>query len=148
MKKLICLLPLALLITGCDQAKNADVKNQAEQAITQQSTSDMKSMIKAIQNKDFWLENGKASLTFTQNEEKLDIIAGFAGVNNYFGDYSIDGNKLKLGSIATTMMAGTSKDMEAEAEFLKLLATMNKVEIQQNAILLSNGKETLKFIAK
>lgn len=148
MKKLSIILPIMALMAGCDNS--ASTATTTTQPITNQqpATQSLTAMIESISNKEFVLENAQQTLTFTQNEDKQNIIAGFAGLNRYFGDYSIENNQIKFGNLATTLMAGSPEDMEEEAKFLKLLATMNTIEIKDNVILLSNGKENLKFIAK
>ena len=57
-------------------------------------------------------------------------------VNNYFGSYTLEGQKLSFGPAGATMMAGPAEMMEAESTYLQNLPKIN-------AYSLSNGKLTL-----
>ena len=48
-------------------------------------------------------------------------VAGRSGVNRYRADYELDGQSLRLGVAASTMMAGPPEAMAAESAFLTLL---------------------------
>lgn len=48
-------------------------------------------------------------------------VSGSAGINRLMGDYTLAGDRLGFGVIATTMMAGPPERMEAEQRFLSAL---------------------------
>ena len=53
------------------------------------------------------------------------------------GAYTMDGNKLTFGNMATTMMAGPEQNMKTEAAVLESLRNVNKVK---------GNSESLKFL--
>ena len=48
-------------------------------------------------------------------------VSGSAGCNSYTGGYQVDGNKIKIGPLATTQKACPQPIMEQETQFLKAL---------------------------
>ena len=70
---------------------------------------------------------------------------GCAGINNYHGIVSIDGQKITFGPIAVTKMAGLPEDMTTEDNFLRILSDVNQIGFSNNAegyeeLILMNGK--------
>ncbi|HEX6867704.1 MAG TPA: META domain-containing protein, partial [Candidatus Limnocylindrales bacterium] len=51
-------------------------------------------------------------------------LSGQSGVNRYRADYELDGDRLRLGPAASTMMAGPEPAMAAEQGFLTLLGAV------------------------
>lgn len=68
--------------------------------------------------------NAEATLAFDPVENR------FFGkvVNRYFGTYNIDGNNIKFGPAASTMMMGAPEQMEAEYELLKAFPEIKSFE--------------------
>ncbi len=73
------------------------------------------------------------TLTFDGNE----MMASGRVVNLYHGTYTVDGNKIKFGDMATTMMMGPDDAMATEQIYMQFLPTVETYE-------LSNGRLTLK----
>ncbi len=72
--------------------------------------------------------------------------SGFSGVNRFFGGFERNGEKLKFGMLAGTMMAGPDDQMATEAAFLQALQgvsgwRMNKADLE----LLKGEKVVLRF---
>lgn len=69
-------------------------------------------------------------------------VHGHTGVNIMNGSYTLDGNKLSLGKMATTMMAGPMEDMELERTILDTIEKSAKVKAADNTlqILDADGK--------
>ncbi|GEA83559.1 MAG: META domain-containing protein [Cellulomonas sp.] len=59
-----------------------------------------------------------ASLTFDGDGQ----VFGTGGVNRLRGTWSVDGDELRFGPMASTLMAGPPAAMRQEAELLRLLA--------------------------
>jgi len=53
-------------------------------------------------------------------------VSGFAGVNTYNGDYTLEGASVKIGPLATTKMAGPPELMEQEQLYLVALQSSAK----------------------
>ncbi len=66
-------------------------------------------------------------------------------VNNYFGQYEIDGNTIKFGPAGATMMAGPENLMKAESQYLMTLPNVNAfvLEGQKLTLKTSDGKELI-----
>ncbi len=64
-------------------------------------------------------------------------------VNNYFGQYEMDGNTIKFGPAGATMMAGPENLMKAESQYLMTLPTVNSfvLEGQKLTLKTADGKE-------
>ena len=63
--------------------------------------------------------------------------AGQSYVNRYFGDYTLDGNKIVFNLAGSTMMFGP--DMEKEDAFFKALAGEQTFELADGKLVLSGG---------
>lgn len=136
MKKLLISLAIFILLLGGCGDKMSKNKTSNVEAVT---TLD----ITPIFGKEFVLENSTPTIVFDK-----DKISGFAGVNRYFGPYTIQGNSIKIGDLGSTMMAGDSKSMKIESSFLRDLSTMTEIQVKGNMIILSSGDSILRFISK
>ena len=97
--------------------------------------------------------------TLQNTPEQVEITLGFDGaesrfygnaaVNNYFGTYTLDAQKLTFGPAGATMMAGPEPLMDAEREYLQFLPTVTTYKLEGKELTLQSkdGKE-LKFIEK
>jgi heat shock protein HslJ len=75
--------------------------------------------------------------------------AGNAACNNYFTSYEIEGQKLILGPVGSTMMMCSEPQMTVEGAFLSALAEVAGYQIEENELILTNdaGEMVLVFIA-
>ena len=83
-----------------------------------------------------------------------NVIAGSAGVNWYFGNYEVDGNKFitytgmgeerHTGFVCTEMM-GPAYLMAQEKRYLDILASAQTYEITNGRLSISSGEEVLVF---
>ena len=66
-------------------------------------------------------------------------------LNNYFGTYEINGNKITLNAGGMTQMAGASAEMEAEHAYFKDLSNVERFKIAEKylILILKNDKELL-----
>lgn len=69
-------------------------------------------------------------------------------VNNYFGFYELNNNKINFKETATTMMMGPEKDMQAEFKYLKALRGEKTAEIKNDTLILKDANSTLTFKKK
>ncbi len=87
-----------------------------------------------------------------QAQNDANITLGFAPsenrffgkvVNNFFGSYELDGNKIKFGPAGSTMMMGPQGEMEAEQNFLQILPRIASWHFVDNNLVLvtDNGQE-------
>ncbi len=64
-------------------------------------------------------------------------------VNNFFGSYKLDGQKINFGPVGSTMMMGAPEEMEAETNFLQILPKIESYSFNGNNLILktNNGQE-------
>lgn len=67
----------------------------------------------------------EAFLSFDENENRVH---GCLGVNTVNGAYTVDGNKISIGELAMTMMAGLPQDMDTENKLRNALISVTSVK--------------------
>lgn len=126
MKKIVFLGLLLLLFVSCD--KNIKLEN--------------------MEKKEFVLVNIHKEFGITLSFEG-DKVYGFSGVNRYFGNFKLSGTKLVINPLASTKMAGDSKAMKAEDEYLKLLNNADKVVATKEGFkIYTKNDKVLQFVPK
>lgn len=90
------------------------------------------------------ISKNENNITLSFNENGIN---GNSGINNYFGDYEIVNNNIKIGPLGSTRMAGPENLMKVEREFLELLGNSKKVKLsdQKTLILTTDKGKTLTF---
>ncbi|MEF9932764.1 MAG: META domain-containing protein [Cetobacterium sp.] len=131
MKKIIFLLLLTLGILGCN---NIDKKEKEVE-------------ISKIMDNEYTLVSEYKDLGITINFDK-DRVYGFSGVNRYFGNYKIDGDKIKIGPLAGTRMAGPIQSLQKEQKYLKQLESAKILKLKENSLLIETADKTLYFEKK
>ena len=66
-------------------------------------------------------------------------------VNRYFGNYELNGNKIKFSAIGSTMMAAPEPMMKAETDYFKALDNVETIRFDNGNLILSGDGTTLKF---
>ncbi len=85
-----------------------------------------------------------ADITLSIEKKKIN---GFSGVNNYFGNYRITGNKISISKLGMTEMAGDEELMDIEQEYADILENVKQVSLKQDRLTLTTGdEEYLEFI--
>lgn len=79
----------------------------------------------------------RGTTEITLSFDATDMRANGQVVNLYNAPYTANGDNIKFGNIASTMMMGPANDMQTESEYFQFLATVEKYD-------LSNGQLTLK----
>ncbi|MBE2279364.1 MAG: META domain-containing protein [Ignavibacteriaceae bacterium] len=74
------------------------------------------------------------NISFNLNENK---VSGFAGCNRFMGPVQINGETIKFGNIASTMMA--CPEMELEIKFMKIFNTVDRYTIQDGKLIFFSG---------
>ncbi len=75
----------------------------------------------------------RAEVTITFEEAEL---TGRAPVNTYFGGYTVQGERIEIGELGVTLMAGPEKLMAAEAQYLALLGAAQRFEVGEDLLVL------------
>ncbi len=68
---------------------------------------------------------------------------GYAGCNNFFGGYELDGSSLKFGSVGSTRMACPDLQLSLETEFFKALEKTRAWNTRDGVLLLLHDNEVL-----
>ena len=79
-------------------------------------------------------------IPFINFNEADGRIHGCFGVNIVNGTYTLDGDKLSFGRMATTMMAGLPADMEVESKIDAAAGTVASVEVKGETMSLKNAE--------
>jgi heat shock protein HslJ len=73
---------------------------------------------------------------------------GFGGCNTFAGSYELDGDSIKIGPLASTMMACEEAKSAAEAAYLPALEAADAWAVEDGELVLSSdGEETLRYSA-
>jgi len=88
-------------------------------------------------------------------EQKIGDITGCAGVNSYYGNYEVNGNKFityytengeeKYTGLIRTEMAGPAHLMAQEHRYLDILTSAQTYQITNGRLDISSGEELLVF---
>jgi heat shock protein HslJ len=71
--------------------------------------------------------------------------AGYAGCNDFFGGYTLDGSSLSFGPIGATRRACEGPQDEIEIDFLKALGATGSWQIMDGVLILSADKVLARF---
>jgi heat shock protein HslJ len=72
---------------------------------------------------------------------QVDQVSGESGCNTYSGSYTVDGNKLQFGPLATTRQACPEPEtMKQENAFLSAMEQVGSYKINGNQLELRDGK--------
>ena len=73
--------------------------------------------------------------------------SGFAGVNRWFGTYSVDGSTLKFGMMGMTRMAGPPERMQLEQTYADALAAVTRWSVSSGRLQMSDSNAlVLEFV--
>ncbi len=120
-KKLLSVLIMALGLTACTKSEN-------------------------IKGNEYVMLDAPNGAEITLMFSDTDNRASGKVVNRYFGTYTIDGNKLTFGPMASTMMMGPEPLMQAEYQYLQDLPKTVSYEATSNGLTLNlSDNRQLKF---
>jgi heat shock protein HslJ len=75
-------------------------------------------------------------------------VSGSTGINRLAGGYKLDENKLKIGNLAMTKMAGPEELMKQETEFVKALESVDSWKRTGDRLELMSGDKVVAVFAK
>lgn len=120
-KKILSVLIMALGLTACAKSEN-------------------------IKGNEYVMLDAPNGAEITLMFSDTDNRASGKVVNRYFGTYTIDGNKLTFGPMASTMMMGPEPLMQAEYQYLQDLPKTVSYEATSNGLTLNlSDNRQLKF---
>lgn len=90
-----------------------------------------------------------SEISFAKKDGNLYSVTGNSGINRFFGDVTIDGEKFSTGSnLAGTKMAGSPAEMEFENDFITCLIGAEKIVLEGTdgeVLTLYNEKDRIKL---
>lgn len=97
----------------------------------------------ALKGANFVSQQPGATITLSFDPDEMRVNGRV--VNLYNGPYSIDGNKIVFGTMATTMMMGPQDAMETEQEYFQFIPTVETYEYRDGKLVLTGvgGKEII-----
>lgn len=133
MKSLLLVLCLALFGVGCNSSKNMA------------KLDGVKWELKTLNDREVKLtdNNSEVYIQFNGAEKKVN---GRGGCNRFFGNYEMDGDKLKFSPLGATRMA--CPDLALETEFFKALETVDTYSIKDGLLSLKSKGKVIAVFSK
>ncbi|MBU2922723.1 META domain-containing protein [Winogradskyella psychrotolerans] len=124
MKILVSLFMLLATLNSCDSSKKA-IENSKKMQEPISGTYNI------TQLGDTDVSSNKIVINFDDTNNK---VAGFAGCNSFFGNYSIENNTISFGSIGSSRKLCPNPIMDIENQLLKTLNSVTSFSTQDNEI--------------
>lgn len=131
MKKILGLFVILSTLVSCTTTNKSAKMNKCNDVMHQKVEA------KDLEGKSFRLKNSKYANDFVTINFKNGTVYGNSVVNNYSGLYSLVGDKIKIESLALTLMSSTDEQMHKERTFLYLLETAVKISYCDNKLILT-----------
>ncbi|MDE6250849.1 MAG: META domain-containing protein [Alphaproteobacteria bacterium] len=90
-----------------------------------------------LKGANFVATSGTTEITLSFDENEMR--ANGQVVNLYNAPYTADGDNIKFGNIASTMMMGPTEAMQVEQEYFQFMATVEKYNLSGNQLTLKNA---------
>jgi heat shock protein HslJ len=127
MKRLIMYGLLALLMSGCASVSVNDV---GQSLIGEWH-------IESIDGRPV-IDSSLASISFSEDNK----LAGNATCNRFFGSYTLEGKKLKIGSpMGVTMMMCAEAQMDQEGRMIKALEAVDAMRFENGLLVLVDSRQ-------
>ncbi len=86
-----------------------------------------------------------ATLIFSVAGEQANKVSGSGGCNRYVGSYTLTGDHLRIGPLASTRMMCDPLRMEQEDRFFQALSSAERCELSQSELLIAYTGGKLRF---
>lgn len=104
--KIICLFAIIATIMSCNSTKKTDSEKISEKIETDNQITDKYWKLITLDGNPVTMVDGQEREAYFTLKSNDNTITGFAGCNHFNGTYKIEeGNRIKFGTIATTMKA-------------------------------------------
>ncbi|WP_297276321.1 META domain-containing protein [uncultured Brachyspira sp.] len=136
-------LSLVLVVIGtvfavsCGGSKSDTASADNNAAITSKTVT-----VNDLVGKEFSLTNMYEGKEVTIAFSDTNMLGGKSAVNNYFTEFSLDGDKLKLNALASTKMAGPEEDMAVETEYLQILNGADTISLNGDVLTITTASGT------
>lgn len=136
---LITFLLAAFVLLSCGSSKKTDNMDSVDMAFSQIHAGTFWKL-QTLEGKDystFKNNDREVGFTFLKSQNK---IRGFAGCNDFFGDYKIQiGNRIRFSAVGSTRMFCPNDDFN-ESEFLNVFFLADNYTLNGNTLSLNVGK--------
>ncbi|TXE13198.1 META domain-containing protein [Seonamhaeicola algicola] len=132
------LIIFSIFVLKCGTPKTETVLNISEKNTYQNITLQNKYTIKTVNG-----NNVTTHCLFIEFNTKTKQVSGFAGCNNFFGNYKTDNETIKLGPLATTRKMCAPHKNTLEKNILRALQGANKITVKNDSLILFNNTETI-----
>lgn len=141
--KIIILGVFPLFLVGCQLNKKTSDKSSEDMEITdiqQKMIEGKRWKLKELKGKKMnFKENQEGEIYFTLKSSE-NSINGFAGCNNFFGEYELKGNnKIKVSNIGMTLMACPDLDID-ETDFINTLEAIDTYQINNETLQIKDNR--------
>lgn len=140
--KVILLMAFSSVLFSCETNKQS-INNEIQKSESQPTNTSIEGktwVLKELNGKSVSSKENKETKFFFLLKSDDHSITGFAGCNNFFGDYEISGTKnIKMKNIGITLMACPDIVVD-ENEFVKALELTDIYHIDGETLFLKNKK--------
>ena len=143
MKKLLlvaCMAFAAVLLSSCGSTKVEEVAAPTFEGAW---------VVEEFVNDGAAVTGATANIEIAAPVDGVYKVAGNAGLNQFFGDYTIVENKLTPvdpAAIGATKMAGTPEAMAYETAFLHVLTAESNIALDGEKLVISNDTAKITFV--
>ena len=92
--------------------------------------------------KEFAITNMYEGKEVTIAFPATNMIGGKSAVNNYFSEFSLNGDKITFNTLGSTKMAGPEEDMAVENEYLQLLSAADTISLNGDVLTITTTTGT------
>jgi heat shock protein HslJ len=128
---------LVLLLAACSSGDDGADASALEGATWVLDAASMGSLTDTVP------AEARVDLTFEAREAR-----GTSACNSYSGSYTVDGDQLTFGPLASTQMACDEALMDLEAAYLAALGDVSGFEVSDEGLVLSDGDVSLSYEAE
>ncbi len=137
--KMICLFAILTTMVSCNSIKKNDSDKTKDKTQVDNVITDKYWKLVTLEGQPITMVDGQEKeVSFTLNSHN-NTITGFAGCNNFNGTYELkSGNRIRIGTIATTMKA--CDGVTNEHDFLQVFDQADNYTIVNDELSLNIGR--------
>lgn len=128
MKKFLSLVAILVTLGACTNIQEKKVLPEPVMTINE------------VANVEYQLENIFPNQGLTLGFDNENRIFGYSGLNRFFGKTEIENGNIKVDPLASTRMGGAKEALIREDQYLSLLKSMTKIQIENGKLILTNDK--------
>ena len=99
-------------------------------------------MVTDLVGKEYALTNMYEGKEVTIAFPETNMVGGKSAVNNYFSEFSLNGDKITFNALGSTKMAGPEEDMAVETEYLQILNGADTISLNGDVLTITTASGT------